>query len=528
MDKVKRLWTAPVYFTDQNKVPASLREHFDKGGQLYQIERYKGRVLLSTTPDGLERPDIKLVTGYAKAGDVLTRLALSDDEWDRRYIPEAYKLHEESGGFILTPDPADKPDTRYEVFLGRMNPKTHLMEGYFAEEKLSILQVDFLKAETELSPEEAAFAEQEFPDDGNSAGHAVALDVQMHRVGEFSVMDDRTFLDTVLAYYEHNDITPGNEAIYNLARFYDGRIKESEDNPCLYHDGKHPCMDSFRTMMNHMFTAESIKDVPVQSLDTDEVTRVLTPGSHEIMDHEDGYLCKTAMHCYQNNLHAVVITVKGSDLVYEDIQRQTHVLGHLDDTFLAVHRDMDGRQGFLIVHDPDNGPHAGSRVSPEAAGGVVFDLSRPTDAFKVRKVMLSDEHRARLGADGPFYMKSEPKNSQTIISPNPDSCARNGYEMGIRIDMNEVWQEVKLRDPSLLTAPPVIREHIKDGGKLYVQGMPDEGRVIICTEADGVHDFRAQVFERDIRYVTLEDERAADLAFADAVKGLSDDESLKL
>lgn len=61
----KRLSTAPAYFTDLDKVPEVLRDHFDKGGQLFQVERFNGKVLLSTTPDMLEHPDTKLLTAYA-------------------------------------------------------------------------------------------------------------------------------------------------------------------------------------------------------------------------------------------------------------------------------------------------------------------------------------------------------------------------------------------------------------------------------------------------------------------------------
>lgn len=520
----------PAYFTDQSKVPVPLREHFDKGGQLYQVERHKGRVLLSTTPDGLEHPDTKLITGYAKEGDVLTRLILSDDEYNYPYIPDDYLQHVENGGFILTPDAREKPDTWYAVYVGKQDPETHVIEGYSDSRRLSILQVEFLTAEMEESPEETAFENREFTFEGNTAGHAVASDVQMRRVGEFSVMDDRTFLDTVLTYYKRNDHTPGNEAIYNLASHYDAEIQKSGNNPCFYHDGKHPCMDPFRTQMYHMFAAESIKDVPVNGLDTAKMSRILTSGSHDIIDHEEGQLSSIAMHMYQNNLHVVPVTVGGSDLVYEDVWKEKHLLGRLDERFLNAHRDMDGRQGFLVVHDPDNGPYANSRVSPDAVGGVVFDLSRPMGTFKVREAILSHADRALLDiiGDKPLYMKSEPKNGQTIVSLNPDSHTRNGYEAGFTVDMDDIWQEVTLVNYSLPAVPPVIYEHVDRGGKLYVQGMPEEGQVMLHTEVDGMRDFQARVSVRDIHYVTLEDEQAADLAFADALKNLSDSEFLKL
>lgn len=152
-----------------------------------------------------------------------------------------------------------------------------------------------------------------------------------------------------------------------------------------------------------------------------------------------------------------------------------------------------------------------------------------SEKFEIRKIWVSEN------CDLPNQMKEHVKNGGSLYmieKPNENdktfvSIDSEGHGLCSYVSMNDVWQEIRLTNEAFSYIPGSMKEHVDNDGKLYqVGGLTESGNVEICTNI-GRRGNITLVRASDVEYVTAK-ESAIENDFADAVANIpNNDETLK-
>lgn len=144
----------------------------------------------------------------------------------------------------------------------------------------------------------------------------------------------------------------------------------------------------------------------------------------------------------------------------------------------------------------------------------VYFLKEELESYEF---VMPESMRNHIKEGGQVFMMEAPQNGQALISTTENSIG------GISsfINMDYVVQEVTLKDDVYGLLPHTMQEHVQNGGKLYMEGEPENGIAFISMAKDMHSTISTTVCASDLINDYAADNEN-DLDFTDAVAAISE------